>query len=138
MSTLGKVGESKARLYKQYREPQGAVGSRGFAVAYVVNDRKGRTREFARASLRELGFTEPPRWGAVVKRVRKLGRLCSPSIVEALQAQLRELADVFRPVMLPFQGRIAICHGGGIVPMSVRSPNHRLMLDTEVVFEKVA
>ena len=136
MSTLREVSESRVRLAKQHREPQGAIGSRGFAVAYVVKDRHGRVRVFARASLHELGFTEPPRWSAVVRRVRKLGRLCRPAHVEILQAQLGELADVFRPAMKSFQGRIAICHGGGIMPISVRPPSHRLILDTQVVFEK--
>jgi hypothetical protein len=138
MSTLREVGESQARLAEKYHEPQGATGSRRFAVAFVIEDRQGRTRKFARASLRELGFTEAPRWGAVVKRVLKLGGLCSSSCVEALQAQLPELADVFRPVMKPINGRIAVCHGGGILPHSVRPPSHRLMLDTEVVFEKAS
>lgn len=138
MSTLEEVTESQARLATQHREPQGAIGSRGFAVAYVVTDRRGRVHTFARASLRELGFTKPPRWSAVVKRVQKLGRLCHSAHAGLLQAQMDELADVFRPVMKPFQGRIAICHGGGIMPISVRPPSHRLILDTDVVFKKAA
>lgn len=137
MSTLRKVGESKARLHKLRREPQGAIGSGKFNTAYAVND-GDRIRSFARANLHELGFTAPPRWSEVMRRVRRLGRFCTSADIQKLQAQLNELADVFRPVMKPRNGHIAVCHGGGIRLHSVQAPFHRLMLDTEVVFEKAA
>lgn len=138
MSTLREVGESRTRLAEKHREPQGATGSRRFTVTYVITDGQGRSRAFVRASLRELGFMESPRWGAVMKRVRKLGRLCRKGDASLLQAKLSELADVFRPVMRPSKGQIAVCHGGGILMHSAQEPFHRLMLDTEVVFEKAA
>jgi len=137
MSTLGEVSESMARLAQKKHEPQGALGSRKFDTAYVVSE-GDRVRSFARASLRELGFTNPPRWSEVVRRVRRLGRICSTADAEKLQAQPHELADVFRPVMRPCDGQIAVCHGGGILLHSVQPPHHRLILDVEVVFEKVA
>lgn len=136
MSTLREVGESQARLYKLHREPQGVLGCGKFAVTYTVKDEQGCTRSFARANLHELGFTTPPLWSEVMRRVRGLGRYCRPADAEKLQAQLNELADVFRPVIRPHNGQIAVCHGGGILMHPVQAPFHRLMLDTEVVFEK--
>lgn len=124
MSTLAEVSESRERLAHQAHNPR---GTRSYT--------RGK-EQFARASLRELGFREPPTWTEVLELTGIIGHICEPDDVRFIQSRLTEADDSVRPVMAPVGGIISICHGSGVLAFSVVPPRNVVSLDTNVVYKK--
>ena len=131
MPSLGELSESRERLC---RLPPRDTPEYATAVWREIGPERV---PFARVQLKALGLTEAPRWGTVLRRVRRFGRLCTPDMQFDVQAALDEPDDTVHLVIRPREDdrSTIVCTGAhGCLRSSVSRPHHRLMLETEIVY----